>query len=118
MKERDSINVVDDQQGCPTYAADLASAIMDIVSGINAAPGIYNFSNQGIITWYQFAVAIQELSGSKCVVNPIPSAQYPTPAKRPAYSVLDTTKIRETFNVAIPEWKESLEKCVGLLLEN
>lgn len=115
MKERESINVVDDQRGCPTYAADLAKAIMDIISGTTVNPGIYNFSNHGIITWYQFAVAIKELSGSKCVVNPIPSSQYPTPAKRPAYSVLDTTKIRDTFNVVIPEWKESLHQCLSLL---
>ncbi len=115
MKERERINVVDDQQGCPTYAADLANAIMDIIAGINVTPGIYNFSNHGIITWYEFAVAIKELSASKCVVNPIPSAQYPTPAKRPAYSVLDTTRIRETFNVVIPQWKDSLQKCILLL---
>ncbi len=115
MKERESINVVDDQKGCPTYAADLAAAIMDIISGENLTPGIYNFSNHGIITWHQFAVAIKELSGSKCIVNPIPTSQYPTPAKRPAYSVLDTTKIRQTFNVVIPDWKESLKKCLSLL---
>jgi dTDP-4-dehydrorhamnose reductase len=115
MKERDSINVVNDQQGCPTYAADLANAIMDIIAGINVTPGIYHFSNHGIVTWYQFAVAIKELSGSKCSVNPIPSSQYPTPAKRPAYSVLDTAKIRDTFNVVIPEWKDSLQKCLLLL---
>ena len=115
MKERESINVVDDQKGCPTYAADLAAAIMDIISGENLTPGIYNFSNHGIITWHQFAVAIKELSGSKCIVNPIPTSKYPTPAKRPAYSVLDTTKIRQTFNVVIPDWKESLKKCLSLL---
>lgn len=115
MKERESINVVNDQQGCPTYAADLAKAIMDIISGVTIAPGIYNFSNHGNISWYQFAVAIKEISGSKCIVHPIPTSQYPTPAKRPAYSVLDTTKIRDTFNVVIPEWKESLQKCMSLL---
>ncbi|MES2848691.1 MAG: dTDP-4-dehydrorhamnose reductase [Bacteroidota bacterium] len=115
MKERESINVVEDQQGCPTYAADLAAAIMSIVSGTTVNPGIYNFSNHGVINWYQFAVAIKELSGSKCVVNPIPTSQYPTPAKRPAYSVLDTTKIRDTFNVVIPEWKDSLQKCLAIL---
>ena len=86
-----------------------------IISGENLTPGIYNFSNHGIITWHQFAVAIKELSGSKCIVNPIPTSQYPTPAKRPAYSVLDTTKIRQTFNVVIPDWKESLKKCLSLL---
>ncbi len=115
MKERESINVVEDQQGCPTYAADLAAAIMNIISGTTVNPGIYNFSNHGIINWYQFAVAIKELSGSKCVVNPIPSSQYPTPAKRPAYSVLDTAKIQQTFNIVIPEWKDSLEKCIQLI---
>jgi dTDP-4-dehydrorhamnose reductase len=115
MKEKESINVVEDQQGCPTYAADLAAAIMQIISGLSVNPGIYNFSNHGIINWYQFAVAIKELTGSNCIVNPIPSSQYPTPAKRPAYSVLDTIKIRDTFNVAIPEWRDSLKKCLQLL---
>lgn len=118
MKERESINVVEDQQGCPTYAADLAAAIMQIISGENITPGIYNFSNHGIINWYQFAVAIKELTASNCIANPIPSSQYPTPAKRPAYSVMDTTKIRQTFNVVIPEWKESLKKCLELLTHN
>lgn len=118
MKEKESINVVNDQQGCPTYAADLAKAIMNIIEGNIITPGIYNFSNHGIITWYDFAVAIKELSGSNCIVNPIPSSQYPTPAKRPAYSVLDTTKIRDTFNVVIPEWEESLKKCITLITHN
>ena len=118
MSEKESINVVADQVGCPTYAADLAAAIMKIIDQffedkINA--GIYNFSNQGIINWHQFAVAIKELSGSNCIVNPIPAAQYPTPAKRPNYSVLDTAKIQQTFNVTIPEWKDSLQKCLKLL---
>ena len=120
MKERESINVVSDQEGCPTYAADLASAIMKIIeqsSGNKNVAGIYNFSNRGIINWYQFAVAIKELSGSHCIVNPIPSSQYLTPAKRPNYSVLDTTKIQQTFKLVIPGWKESLEKCLGLLLK-
>lgn len=117
MKEKEQINVVSDQQGCPTYAADLAAAIMQIITSGKAAeqPGIYNYSNTGIISWYQFAVAIKELSGSKCMVNPIPSSNYPTPAKRPTYSVMDTTKIQQTFNVAIPFWKHSLQKCLTLL---
>lgn len=113
MKERDSINVVSDQQGCPTYAADLAFAIMNIISGTVITPGIYNFSGHGLITWFDFAVAIKELCGFNCIVNPIPTSQYPTPAKRPAYSVLDTTKIRDTFNIVIPEWKDSLKKCLA-----
>ena len=115
MNERESINVVDDQVGCPTYAADLAAAIMKIIDQGNIIPGIYNFSNRGVINWHQFATAIKELSGSNCNVNPIPAAQYPTPAKRPQYSVLDTTKINQTFGVILPEWKESLQKCLVLL---
>jgi dTDP-4-dehydrorhamnose reductase len=118
MSERESINVVNDQVGSPTYAADLAVAIIKIIDQSLAAKinaGIYNFSNKGVITWHQFATAIKELSGSNCMVNPIPAAQYPTPAKRPNYSVLDTTKIQQTFIVAIPEWKASLEKCLKLL---
>lgn len=113
MKERESINVVDDQQGCPTYAADLAAAIMQIISYDNPTPGIYNFSNSGITNWYQFASEIKKITNSSCIVNPIPSSQFPTAAKRPAYSVLDTYKIQNTFNVAIPEWKDSLKKCLA-----
>jgi dTDP-4-dehydrorhamnose reductase len=117
MKEREQLNVVSDQLGCPTYAADLADAIMKIISSGNAGtqPGIYNYSNMGVINWFQFADAIRELSGSKCAVNPIPSSSYPTPAKRPSYSVMDTTKIQQTFDIAIPEWKDSLKKCLALL---
>jgi dTDP-4-dehydrorhamnose reductase len=118
MGERESINVVDDQVGCPTYAADLAAAIIKIVDQSSAGEinsGIYNFSNKGVINWYQFATAIKELSGSNCIVNPIPASLYPTPAKRPNYSVLDTTKIQQIFNVVIPDWKDSLAKCLKLL---
>jgi dTDP-4-dehydrorhamnose reductase len=120
MKDRESIGVVNDQYGCPTYAADLANAIMQIIStnhqsAISNQQLIYNYSNSGIINWYQFAVAIKELTNSKCIVNSIPGSQYPTPAKRPQYSVLDTTKIRETFAIAIPDWKDSLVKCLELL---
>ncbi len=115
MKDRDSINVVDDQQGCPTYAADLAAAIMKIITTGHQAGGIYHFSNSGAINWYQFAVAIRDISGANCAVYPIPSSQYPTPAKRPAWSVMDTAKIRNSFGVEVPGWKESLEKCLALL---
>jgi len=117
MKEKEQLNVVSDQQGCPTYAADLAATIMQIITSGKAAeqPGIYNYSNTGVINWYQFAVAIKELSGSKCLVKPIPSSNYPTPAKRPSYSVMDTAKIQQSFNIAIPFWKDSLQKCLSLL---
>lgn len=114
MKERESINVVNDQQGCPTYAADLAAAIMHIIASGKAKnnAGIYHYVNAGVITWYEFALAIKELSKSSCSVNPIGTNQYPTAAKRPAYSVLDTKKIRDTFDISIPDWKESLQACL------
>lgn len=117
MKERDQLNVVSDQVGCPTYAADLATAIMQIIDSGNAQtyPGIYNYCNSGVINWCQFAEAIGILSGSKCSVHPIPSSSYPTPAKRPAYSVMDTKKIQQQFNVVIPAWKDSLQQCLALL---
>ena len=126
MKERESIQVVSDQLGCPTYAADLAAAIMQIINQLKQSPfllnevreigQIFNYSNQGVINWYQFALAIKEFSGAGCVVNPILSSQYPTPAKRPNYSVMDTNKIERTFHLVIPNWKDSLQKCVKLLL--
>lgn len=118
MKERESLNVVSDQFGCPTYAADLAEAIMKIITSNLQLPtsNIYNYSNTGIINWFQFAAAIKELSGSTCMVNPIATSEYPTPAKRPAYSVMDTSKIKQTFNIDIPDWKDSLKKCLTKLL--
>lgn len=122
MKDRESLNVVADQEGCPTYAADLANAIMKIIEQLPykfdesvPAATIFSYSNKGAINWYQFAVAIKEISGSKCAVNPIPSSQYPTPAKRPSYSVMDISKIENTFHLSIPAWRDSLEKCMALL---
>lgn len=115
MKEREHLNVVSDQVGCPTYAADLAAAIMHIISGPCHTPGMYHFSNSGVISWYDFAVKIRDLSGSHCQVHPIPTSAYPTPAKRPAYSVMDTSLIRETFGVQIPAWEESLAICLHAL---
>jgi dTDP-4-dehydrorhamnose reductase len=114
MKDRESINVVSDQVGSPTYAADLAKAIMHIIESPAAqnAKGIFNYSNEGQISWHEFAMAIKELTGSNCSVNPIPSSQYPTPARRPQFSLLDKTKIRTTFNVKIPGWKDSLAHCI------
>lgn len=117
LKEKETINVVSDQYGCPTYAADLAVAIMTIVDkedGVNSAKGIFNFCNEGIITWYDFAKAIKKFIKSNCTINPIPSSEYPTPAKRPQYSVLDTTKIKDTFDITIPKWEDSLHKCLEL----
>ncbi|MBO9201535.1 MULTISPECIES: dTDP-4-dehydrorhamnose reductase [Niastella] len=120
MAERPAISVVNDQVGAPTYAADLAGCMMKIVANTQASTanwhsGMYHYSNQGRISWFDFAVAIKELTGSSCTVNPIPSEQFPTPAKRPSFSLLDTNKIRQTFGCTIPDWKESLKLCIRLL---
>jgi dTDP-4-dehydrorhamnose reductase len=118
MLERDSINVVNDQIGSPTYAADLAQAIMTIINHPKWQAGVYHFSNEGEISWYEFAVAIQEIGGFDCVIAGIPSSAYPTPAKRPQYSLLDKSKIKNTFDVNVPHYKESLIKCMELLMNN
>ena len=115
MKERPSINVVSDQVGSPTYAADLASAILQIVTAPSFVPGIYHYSNEGEISWYEFALAIRELTGSSCEVNPIPTAQYPTPARRPPYSLLDKGRIKAVYGMAIPGWRQSLITCLQRL---
>jgi dTDP-4-dehydrorhamnose reductase len=114
LQERDTINVVNDQIGSATYAADLAQAIMDIVTVQEWTPGIYNYSNEGEISWYEFVLAIQEIGGYSCEVKGIPSSSYPTPAKRPAFSLLDKTKIKEIYGVNVPDYKDSLRKCMGL----
>lgn len=114
MKDRPEINVVSDQIGAPTYAEDLAEAMLEIVKK-EWVPGIYHYSNTGRISWYDFAVAIKELSGSACKVNPIPTSQYPTPAKRPSFSLLDTHKIQSTYQLVIPAWKDSLQRCLQRL---
>ena len=116
MKEKEIINVVNDQLGCPTYAADLALVIMQIIESHKGKenPGIYHYTNAGITNWYEFALAIKKFTGSNCNINPITTAEYPTAAKRPAYSVLDTTKIKKTFGVSIPKWEDSLEESLNL----
>jgi dTDP-4-dehydrorhamnose reductase len=115
MSEKPEISVVSDQVGSPTYAADLANAILQIISSGNWHPGIYHFSNTGVISWFQFAEAIKEISGSSCVVKPIPSSAYPTPAKRPSYSAMDLSKINTAYAIEPPGWKESLKICIGKL---
>lgn len=115
MKERPEINVVNDQHGSPTYALDLAEAIIAIIKYCvdNPVPsGVYHYGNEGNISWHEFAMAIKELSGSPCVVHPIPSIQFPTPAKRPAFSVLDKQKIQSIFLIKTKPWRESLQKCL------
>lgn len=114
MSERSEIKVVNDQRGCPTYAADLAAAILQIIQEWetgNTHSGTYHFSNEGDITWYEFACAIRDEAGLVCDIHPIPSSDFPTPAKRPSYSVLDTTKISADFGVKPRNWKEALQTC-------
>ncbi|HET9744940.1 MAG TPA: dTDP-4-dehydrorhamnose reductase [Chitinophagaceae bacterium] len=111
MDEKDEISVVNDQIGSPTYAADLAEAILKLAED-KWVPGIYNFSNEGMVSWYEFAEAIKHIIKCPCDVKPITTAEYPTPAKRPAYSVLDKTKIQQTFGIQLKDWKESLTTCL------
>lgn len=114
-RERDSLGVVFDQIGTPTYARDLARAIFAAIrQGI--VPGIYHFSNEGVCSWYDFTLAIHRLAGIKdCKVSPLHTAEYPAKAPRPAYSVLDKTKIKQTFGLEIPHWEESLKECIANL---
>ena len=115
MKERDQLNIVADQKGRPTYAKDLALATMIMIEAIHAGKtikGIYHFANQGETTWYDFAVKIKAIAGLTCALNPIETKDFPTPAKRPAYSVLDTSKIEEALSLSIPHWEEALANCM------
>ena len=113
--ERDSLGVIFDQVGTPTYARDLARAIfMAIRQGV--VPGVYHFSNEGVCSWYDFTKAIHRLAGiTTCHVKPLHTEEYPTPAKRPHYSVLDKTKIKNTYHIEIPYWMDSLESCISEL---
>ena len=114
-KEREELGVVFDQIGTPTYAGDLAKAIMTAVEkGIK--PGVYHFSNEGVTSWYDFTKEIHRIAGiTTCKVRPIHTSEYPTPANRPHFSVLDKTKIKETYDMEIPYWEESLHKCIEKL---
>lgn len=118
--ERDALNVVADQTGTPTNARDLAIAILDIAAyseNKKFEAGIYHYSNEGITTWYDFTVAIHKAANiTTCQVSPITTEQYPTKAKRPKYSVLDKSKIKNTFAISIPKWEDSLDECVKELL--
>ena len=114
-KEKQQLGVIFDQIGTPTYAGDLAMAIMTAIEkGI--VPGVYHFSNEGVISWYDFTKAIHRIAGiTTCHVRPLHTSEYPTPANRPAYSVLDKTKIKQTYDIEIPYWEESLAKCIEKL---
>ena len=113
-KERDFLRVVYDQVGSPTLTDDLAKVVMRILEDDSLATkyGLYHFSNEGVASWYDFAHAIMELAGLECKVTPILTAEYPTPAKRPHYSLLNKGKIKETFGIEIPHWRDSLAKCL------
>ncbi|HEX6913598.1 MAG TPA: dTDP-4-dehydrorhamnose reductase [Chitinophagaceae bacterium] len=119
MKERQEIGVVNDQLGSPTYARDLAEAVMEIVARLLSSPGymapnrIYHFSNEGTISWFDFAVQIKTIAGLACEVKPIPSSAYPTPAKRPAYSVLKKERITADFGIRLKDWKTRLAECIN-----
>ena len=118
--ERGKLNVVFDQVGTPTYAADLANAILAIIKLCENEPkrfipGVYHYSNEGVASWFDFAKAIFEISEVKCIVSPVRSFEFPTPAKRPEFSVLDKSKIKTTFGLEIPYWKDSLITCVEKL---
>jgi dTDP-4-dehydrorhamnose reductase len=120
MKDRKDLNVVSDQRGTPTYAKDLAAVILQIAAACQAnsnsfVPGIYNYSNEGEISWFEFATAIRDIKQLDCNVHPINAVQYPTPAKRPGYSVLDKTKIQQTYATPAINWRESLEACLAKL---
>jgi dTDP-4-dehydrorhamnose reductase len=119
-KEKGTVNVVSDQVGSPTYARDLAKAILDIVPDYKASNKfeIFNYSNEGVASWYDFAKEITELAGIKCSINPIETKDYPTAATRPPYSVLSKSKIRKAFNLNIPYWKDSLKECIKKIQEN
>ncbi|QNR83921.1 dTDP-4-dehydrorhamnose reductase [Pedobacter riviphilus] len=110
--ERDELNIIADQVGTPTYAIDLANAIFDIMSSSSTAYGVYHYSNEGVTSWFDFAKAIFDISKTAVKVNPIPGSAYPTKATRPAFSVMDKTKIKETFNIQIPYWRDSLIECI------
>lgn len=119
-KEKKELSIVSDQIGTPTYAADLAGVILTIISYFeqepdNFIPGVYHYSNEGVASWFDFATEIFSITGIPCKVNPISTSQYPTPAKRPAYSVMDKTKIKYTFGIEIPGWQQSLKVCTGKL---
>ena len=117
-KERDSLGVIFDQVGTPTYAKDLAEAILDILPKVkNEKVEIYNYSNEGVLSWYDFAKEIMKMAKIECTVNPIETKEYPTPAKRPHFSLLNKSKVKEEFAIIIPYWKDSLDACLRKLDE-
>ncbi|CAA6800329.1 MAG: dTDP-4-dehydrorhamnose reductase (EC, partial [uncultured Sulfurovum sp.] len=117
-KEKESLGVIFDQVGTPTYARDLAKAILDILPQLtNDKVETYHYSNEGVLSWYDFAKEIMRMGKLECVINPIETKEYPTPAMRPHYSLLNKRKIKEKFNITIPFWKDSLDSCLTVMKE-
>ena len=117
-KERDELGVIFDQVGTPTYAKDLAKTVLDIILLIdNNKVELYNYSNEGVLSWYDFAKEIMHIAKIECRVNPIETKDYPTPAERPHYSLLNKSKIKNHFQIEIPYWKDSLKECLTLMQE-
>lgn len=114
-QDRDELNIVADQVGTPTYAMDLARALLTIIDNNDQKYGLYHYSNEGVASWYDFAHAIFELSNKQLRLKPIKTIDFPTKAKRPAYSVLDKTKIKQQFHLLIPHWRDSLKICLARL---
>jgi dTDP-4-dehydrorhamnose reductase len=114
--DRDSLNVVFDQVGTPTYAADLAALILHVIeTGQLGKTGVYHYSNEGVCSWYDFACAIRDLSGNTCDIRPCHSDEFPSKARRPHFSVLDKTLVKQTFGITVPHWYDSLKKCMERL---
>ena len=117
-KERDALGVIFDQVGTPTYAKNLAQAILDIIPKLkNEKVEIYNYSNEGVLSWYDFAKEIMRMANLDCTINPIETKEYPTPATRPHYSLFNKAKIKKEFDITIPYWKDSLDACLKTLGE-
>ena len=117
-KEKKELGVIFDQVGTPTYARDLALTILDIIPQINNDKvEIYNYSNEGVLSWYDFAKEIMKMAKLNCKINPIETFEYPTPAKRPHYSLLNKSKMKSAFNIEIPYWKDSLDECLKIMGE-
>lgn len=115
-RERDSLNVVGDQIGSPTYACDLAEALVSMAKSLaKGERRIYHFTNEGVASWYDFACAIMEMSGIECGVKPISTEEYPTPARRPAYSVLSKKRIKDEFGIEPRHWRLALQECINKL---
>ena len=115
MSEKNSLNIINDQIGSPTYAKDLAGTIINIINYKDWIPGLYHYSNEGEVSWYEFAKSIKKYYGFSTNIIGISTEEYPTPAKRPRYSLLDKSKIKNTFKIRIPKYEHSLEKCIKIL---